>query len=99
MLNLFDHVYATYLPSERERDPRYAQGVGQRALFQVGGVITLEEGKHTGELALKPRDLGNGKVGWFPYRIPLSHLVDVELAPPEAGKFAMGERHYGIGGG
>jgi hypothetical protein len=98
-VKLFDHVYATYRPPERECDPRYAQAIGRRALFQVAGVITLEEGKHAGELAFMPRDMRDGTAGLFPPRVPLTHLADVELAPPGAGKVEMGERRYGMGGG
>lgn len=73
--------------------------MGQRALFQVSGVITLDEGKHAGEIAVMPRDMRDGRIGWFPHRIPLSHLDDVELAPAGAGHTALSERRYATGGG
>jgi hypothetical protein len=98
-LRLFEHVYATYRPPEREREPRYAQAVGQRTLFQVVGVMTVSEGKHSGDVALMPRDLRDGATRLFPPRVPLAHVVDVELAPPEAGMVMHGGQALGMGGG
>lgn len=96
---LFDHVYATYCPPEREREPCYAQAVGQRTLFQVVGVITTEEGRHSGDVALMPRDMRDGTARMLPPRVPLAHVVDVELAPADVGVTLCGGQAFGMGGG
>ena len=98
-LQLFDHVFAVYCPPERAVDPRYSAAIGRRGLFQVAGVVTLDERKHVGEPVLIPRDMRDGLGALFPHRVPLSHLREVELAPPEAGKVRMDERRYEKGGG
>jgi hypothetical protein len=82
-LKLFDHVYAVYLPPPRERRPEYAGHVGVRGLFQVVGVISKDDrvGK-IGDLALMPRQLrGSPHFGF--HRCPISHLVELQWAPPE----------------
>jgi hypothetical protein len=89
-LKLFDHVFAVYRPPEKERDPKYAEGVGKRGLFQLIGVVGVEERRHVGDLVFLPRQIRIGDPDCFPHRVPLSHLEGLELAPPEAGKVILG---------
>ena len=100
MLRLFDHLFATYRPPERERDPQYVRALGQRTLFQVVGVVSEQERVgHVGEPALMPRDLRDGTARLLPHRLPLSHVANVEPAPPEAGQVIYGGQAFGMGGG
>jgi hypothetical protein len=82
-LKLFDHVYAVYLPPERERRPEHAHHFGTRGLFQVVGVIGKDDRvAGIGELAMMPRQLRGSPR--FPFhRCPVSHLVELEPALPE----------------
>jgi len=86
-LKLFDHVIATYLPPERERQPQFAEDVGKRSLFQVGGRISQADRQgHIGDLAMMPREFAHWPTFIF-HHCPISHLVDIEPAPPGAGDY------------
>lgn len=89
-LELFQHVYATFRPPapyDRKLRPELAAAVGKRGLFQVGRRIVKEDGfpLNRGEWAMSPRDRA------FGFEVcPLSYLVEIEPAPPGAGKYEPG---------